>query len=300
MLFTGPPPRRARAAGGPRQPGAADLDRRRPPADPRRLARCRLVGQGDGGHRAYARSLGLPLRAAMTETAAEPRRGRRAARAARAAWTSSATTSPCARSSRAASPSGRGRWTVTDAVMVPELTITADGAHWHPVGGDLRLEPRPGGRTRCRCRSPRPSAWSSSASSPSARPTGRFRRPSSARCSRRERAHWSAGLDSVPVTIQRDFDGAEPIRPERLEQVAGVHEERRAARSLRMATGTLACPACDAPVRLQPGSSSPADPLACPFCAHGGAVRDFLSLASPSRPARVGVYVVRPGRPVEA
>jgi len=30
---------------------------------------------------------------------------------------------------------------VTDALMVPELTITADGAHWHPVGGDLDSSP---------------------------------------------------------------------------------------------------------------------------------------------------------------
>jgi predicted phosphodiesterase/uncharacterized Fe-S cluster-containing radical SAM superfamily protein len=30
---------------------------------------------------------------------------------------------------------------VTDAIMVPELTITADGAHWHPVGGDLESSP---------------------------------------------------------------------------------------------------------------------------------------------------------------
>jgi hypothetical protein len=30
---------------------------------------------------------------------------------------------------------------VTDAVMVPELTITADGAHWHPVGGDVDSSP---------------------------------------------------------------------------------------------------------------------------------------------------------------
>ena len=30
---------------------------------------------------------------------------------------------------------------VSDAVMVPELTITADGAHWHPVGGDLASSP---------------------------------------------------------------------------------------------------------------------------------------------------------------
>ena len=31
---------------------------------------------------------------------------------------------------------------------------------------------------------------------------------------------------------------------------------------------------------------------ACPFCEHGGAVRDFLSLADPARPARVAVRVL--------
>src|SRR4051794_28624506 len=30
---------------------------------------------------------------------------------------------------------------VSEDVMVPELTITADGAHWHPVGGDLNSSP---------------------------------------------------------------------------------------------------------------------------------------------------------------
>ncbi|MDQ3721690.1 MAG: hypothetical protein M3376_01170, partial [Actinomycetota bacterium] len=30
---------------------------------------------------------------------------------------------------------------VSDAVIVPELTITADGAHWHPVGADLASSP---------------------------------------------------------------------------------------------------------------------------------------------------------------
>jgi hypothetical protein len=36
---------------------------------------------------------------------------------------------------------------------------------------------------------------------------------------------------------------------------------------------------------------SPAEPLACPFCGESGAVRDFLSLTPPSRPARVVVRV---------
>jgi len=34
-----------------------------------------------------------------------------------------------------------GGMEVTDAVMVPELTITADGAHWHPIGGDAASSP---------------------------------------------------------------------------------------------------------------------------------------------------------------
>jgi hypothetical protein len=70
-------------------------------------------------------------------------------------------------------------------------------------------------------------------------------------------------------------------------------EERRAGRSGHLATGTLACPACDAPVALAAGPVSPADAIACPVCDRAGAVRDFLSLAAPSRPARVEVRVVR-------
>ncbi|MEJ7750052.1 MAG: radical SAM protein [Thermoleophilaceae bacterium] len=30
---------------------------------------------------------------------------------------------------------------VSEGVMVPELTVTADGVHWHPVGGDLESSP---------------------------------------------------------------------------------------------------------------------------------------------------------------
>jgi hypothetical protein len=71
------------------------------------------------------------------------------------------------------------------------------------------------------------------------------------------------------------------------------YEEIRPAPSSRLATGTLACPACDAPVALAAGPVSPADPLGCPICDHTAAVRDFLSLTPPSRPARVEVRVVR-------
>jgi hypothetical protein len=58
-----------------------------------------------------------------------------------------------------------------------------------------------------------------------------------------------------------------------------------------MATGTLACPACDAPVLPSLEAMSPPDPIACGFCRHAGAVRDFLSLAEPTRPTRVVVRV---------
>jgi hypothetical protein len=50
-------------------------------------------------------------------------------------------------------------------------------------------------------------------------------------------------------------------------------------------------------VALGAGHVSPAEPIGCPFCGHAAAVRDFLSLAAPTRPARVEVRVVeRAGR----
>ena len=93
--------------------------------------------------------------------------------------------------------------------------------------------------------------------------------------------------------IQRDFDGSEPLRPEPVTRLDGVRELRPATRA-HLGNGTLACPGCDAPV--SPGRPlSPADSLDCPVCGHAGAVRDFLSLAPPTRPARVSVYLVAPG-----
>jgi hypothetical protein len=74
-------------------------------------------------------------------------------------------------------------------------------------------------------------------------------------------------------------------------------QERRIARSGVLASGTLACPECDAPVDPGAAALAPADPLACPFCARTGAVRDFLSLGVPTRPARVVVRVSWAGSP---
>jgi hypothetical protein len=74
-----------------------------------------------------------------------------------------------------------------------------------------------------------------------------------------------------------------------VEHVPGRYERRPAVRSPQLATGTLACPTCDAPVLPDPGGNSPADLIACGYCRRIGPVRDFLSLAEPTRPTRVAV-----------
>ena len=93
------------------------------------------------------------------------------------------------------------------------------------------------------------------------------------------------------------FSRSRPSDEEPVRGLGGAAEERRATRTNVVASGTLACPSCDAPV--SPGGRSlPAGaPLRCPLCDHAGAVRDFLSLATPTRPARVRV-VVSMGAPV--
>lgn len=94
------------------------------------------------------------------------------------------------------------------------------------------------------------------------------------------------------MSLSRGIDGSDPARAEPLARIAGPREERRDARSGVVATGTLACPHCDAPVSPGAARLSPADRVACPYCAHDGFARDFLSLESPARPARVVVRVV--------
>ena len=92
------------------------------------------------------------------------------------------------------------------------------------------------------------------------------------------------------MSIERGHEGT---RPEPDGRPTVVHEELRIARGSHVARGTLACPSCDAPVAPLARGMSPAEALGCPFCAHEAAVRDFLSLADPARPARVDVRVVR-------
>ncbi len=85
------------------------------------------------------------------------------------------------------------------------------------------------------------------------------------------------------------MDGVDPVRGERI----GRLQERRVAPAWSLGTGTLACPRCDAPVVLPAPALAPADLMLCPYCDHGGALRDFLSLATPSRPTRVDVRIVQ-------
>jgi hypothetical protein len=90
--------------------------------------------------------------------------------------------------------------------------------------------------------------------------------------------------------IQRGIDGPDPVRPEAGGRI--VQEERRRARTSHVASGTLACPSCDAPVALA-RAMSPVEPIDCPFCDHAAPLREFLSLSAPARPARVDVRIVR-------
>ena len=71
-------------------------------------------------------------------------------------------------------------------------------------------------------------------------------------------------------------------------------EELRPARRQHVASGSLACPRCDAPVHLA-GPTGPAAALGCPFCDHAAPLRDFLSLGEPARPAHVRVRISAPG-----
>jgi hypothetical protein len=93
------------------------------------------------------------------------------------------------------------------------------------------------------------------------------------------------------VAFHREIEPAQPGGAQPAERLAGPSELRRSVATWELATGTLACPACDAPVLPAPEPMSPRDPMACGFCGHDAAVRDFLSLAEPTRPTRVVVRV---------
>ena len=89
----------------------------------------------------YARELGLPVRVAMTET--PENRGEveelRALCAERGVEGEDFAVRPLVQRGFAAELPQAVQ--VSDSVLVPELTVTTDGAHWHPIGGDLATSP---------------------------------------------------------------------------------------------------------------------------------------------------------------
>ena len=138
MLFTGR--RRAELARLARRPGLtlqSSIDGARPATHDR--------WRGDGSWRRaidglrFAAQLGLPLRVAMTQTPAnggevEELRGLLGELGISG---DAFAVRPLVARGLAAGAAAHGAIEVSDAVMVPELTITADGAHWHPVGADV-------------------------------------------------------------------------------------------------------------------------------------------------------------------
>ena len=87
-------------------------------------------------------------------------------------------------------------------------------------------------------------------------------------------------------------DASDPLQQG--ERIGRVQEELR-LRQRVVSLGTLACPRCDAPVSPGTRALSPGEPIACPFCGEAGFVRDFLSLAAPTRPAHVEIVIRRNG-----
>ena len=90
---------------------------------------------------AYALELGLPLRVAMTETPHNRDEvvDLRALLAGIGVTGEDFAVRPLVRRGFAAGePAGAE---VDDSILAPELTVTADGVHWHPIGGDLDASP---------------------------------------------------------------------------------------------------------------------------------------------------------------
>jgi diadenosine tetraphosphatase ApaH/serine/threonine PP2A family protein phosphatase/pyruvate-formate lyase-activating enzyme len=134
MLFTGRRLRELeRLAGRERLTLQSSVDGARPATHDRWRGEGSWAKAMDGI--AYARSLGLPVRVAMTET---PENAAEVADLQALLGELDVTLAVRPLVQRGFADTGEE---VTDAVMVPELTVTADGVHWHPVGGDLASSP---------------------------------------------------------------------------------------------------------------------------------------------------------------
>jgi len=137
MLFTG---RRreelAGLAGRPRLTLQSSIDGARAETHDRWRGEGSWQRAMDGIH--YARELGLPLRVAMTETPDNAGEVDELGRMLASAGVEDFAVRPLVQRGFAADMDGMD---VSEEVMVPELTVTADGAHWHPVGGDIDSSP---------------------------------------------------------------------------------------------------------------------------------------------------------------
>ncbi len=85
-----------------------------------------------------ARALGLRVRVAMTET---PENAGEAPALAALLAARGIPAADFAVRPLVARGNAEAGLEVADAVLVPELTVTADGSHWHPVGADLETSP---------------------------------------------------------------------------------------------------------------------------------------------------------------
>ncbi len=137
MLFTG---RRreelATLAGRPRLTLQSSIDGARAETHDRWRGAGSWQRAMDGIH--YAHELGLPLRVAMTETPDNTGEVEELGEMLAAAGVEDFAVRPLVQRGFAEDMDGME---VSEGVMVPELTVTADGVHWHPVGGDLDSSP---------------------------------------------------------------------------------------------------------------------------------------------------------------
>ena len=97
------------------------------------------------------------------------------------------------------------------------------------------------------------------------------------------------GLRINTVSLHRPGDGSDPL--DIASRGSTSHEERRDTRTTKLASGSLACPRCDAPPLPPRQMLLPADEIACGYCLHAAPVRDFLTIGDPVRPTVVSVHV---------
>lgn len=89
----------------------------------------------------FAHGLGLPLRVAMTETPANRGEVEELGALLEGFGISGDAFAVRPLVQRGFASEVKEGVEVSEGVMVPELTVTADGVHWHPVGGDLESSP---------------------------------------------------------------------------------------------------------------------------------------------------------------